>query len=698
MDNKKAIQLKEEAEKYLWKYGGTDDDKRVATDLFMQAISKSSDGTLDNVKLFDCYARLGLSYIDRVEKDDENDFMKTLEAYETAVNLNVPSWMNKSIIISLLINPVRHGFHIKHKDVERAKKLGALTMDSGCLYQVACYWMSKDDVTEEEVDFALNYFNIIVERRVDYGGCTIAMALCRIAMIYAYNRDKTAYNFNKACDYFKQSMTTPGFLESGSNQIPIPFCQYSMFISRVGDYGFLKEYENREEAEICKRRHEELCDKNPRELYFKAGEQYQFHKFAIPEYFDIAERYYNIAMNSNNIKPEAKIILVHYIANIYTNNKEKHIENYYKAIDYHMEAINLGLSMDGNKSSIHNVIIGTMQDLLWLLNDSKHFNFDFLYSKSKRVEETRKKILEMTDKFIQCDFAILNRVIEVFDKINTVQLKKEDKILKDRQKKVLHSSSTSEISNKDLDNLIETKRKLALIENNNILYEYYDGFMRTFVQVYAVSIIIKSGQLSLSTDNIGVTISTKLISLLPLIGEPLSSTSKMIWDYMKSIEMINKAVNVVKFSTTSEQFNELVQEAIIDIIDKRKDDLIALHDISDERSQKWYEKVKTFCDNMKVKIDESVWVQELETPMQKLGSEDATKLILEVLSNGKIYQGELAIKIHPDIKKERLIEYAILISIEEKNKKEEEKAKNTEVVDITSCSYLENMFKTMKFY
>jgi len=179
--------------------------------------------------------------------------------------------------------------------------------------------------------------------------------------------------------------------------------------------------------------------------------------------------------------------------------------------------------------------------------------------------------------------------------------------------------------------------------------------MRTFVQVYAVSIIIKSGQLSLSTDNIGVTISTKLISLLPLIGEPLSSTGKMIWDYMKSIEMINKAVNVVKFSTTSEQFNELVQEAIIDIIDKRKDELITLHDISDERSHKWYEKVKTFCDNMKVKIEDSVWVQELETPMQKLGSEDATKLILEVLSNGKIYQGELAIKIHPDIRKRDLL-------------------------------------------
>jgi hypothetical protein len=322
-----------------------------------------------------------------------------------------------------------------------------------------------------------------------------------------------------------------------------------------------------------------------------------------------------------------------------------------------------------------------------------------LYSKSKRAEDAKKNISEMTDKFIQCDFAILNRVIEVFDKINTVQLKKEDKILKDRQKKVLHSSSTSD---KDLEDLIETKRKLALIEDNNILYEYYDGFMRTFVQVYAVSIIIKSGQLSLSTDNIGVTISTKLISLLPLIGEPLSSTSKMIWDYMKSIDMINKAVNVVKFSTTSEQFNELVQEAIIDIIDKRKDDLLALHDISEERSLKWYEKVKTFCDNMKVKIEESVWVQELETPMQKLGSEDATKLILEVLSNGKIYQGELAIKIHPDIKKERLIEYAILISIEEKNKKEDEdnnkKQKNTEVVDITSCSYLETIFRNIKFY
>ena len=76
------------------------------------------------------------------------------------------------------------------------------------------------------------------------------------------------------------------------------------------------------------------------------------------------------------------------------------------------------------------------------------------------------------------------------------------------------------------------------------LYEYYDGFMRTFVQVYAISIIIKSGQLSLNTSNIAFTISTKLVSLIPLIGENISSTTELIWDYIQSIEMINKAVTI----------------------------------------------------------------------------------------------------------------------------------------------------------
>ena len=103
---------------------------------------------------------------------------------------------------------------------------------------------------------------------------------------------------------------------------------------------------------------------------------------------------------------------------------------------------------------------------------------------------------------------------------------------------------------------------------------------------------------------------------------------------------------------------------------------------------------------MKVNIEESIFVQELETPMQKLGSKDASKLISEFLSNGKIYNGEMAIKIPINIKKERLINHALIILIEKEeiNKQEiidetKETPKNiVDEVNIDSCSYIKYFY------
>ena len=703
---KRAIDLKIEAESYLWKYGGDDNDKKIATKLFIEAIYKKTDGSMNNIQIADCYNRLGFSYIDRIEKDDDDDFNNVRAAFLNVLSLNVPSWVDKSNIVSLLINPCRFGFNIKHKDIEYAKKIGVSSMDAGTLYQIACVWAGYIDATEEEIDFAYYYYDHIVNHGVNYHNYTHAMAYCRMGMIYAYNKEKSIENFNKASDLFKKAINTPKFLESKTDQVCIPYCQYSIFLSRASDFGFPKECENNEDAEKYKKQIDEVSNKDPSFLYYKAGEQYHFHKFANEEYFTISEKYYNNALKSPDIQTHTKIILNHYLADIYSNKKEKSIANYVKSIEYSYETVLLSIE----NHNLNNVTIGSMQTLLSLLYDPEHFNFDILYIDHDNIKVIKNKIININDYYDTELIGVLNKVIEVFHKVNIVKLKNNDIIFKDRQKKVIdkYLSSNNHEESKDIDDLISTKKKLLSIEENSDLYEYYDGFMRTFVQVYAISVIIKSGQLSLNTDNLAVTISTKLVSLIPLIGDNISSTAESIWTYIRSVEMINKAVNVVKFSTTSEKFNELVQEAILDIIIKNKDKLLKLKEDSTKKSLIWYEKIQKFCESMKVNIEESVYVQELETPMQKLGSKDATKLISEFLSNGKIYNGELAIKIPINIKKDRLIDYALIIYLDKECEevKENEEIEETkigevgevgevaevEIVNITSCSYMEYFY------
>jgi hypothetical protein len=685
--NKKAIELKIEAESYLWKYCGDDDDKKIATKLFIEAINKNNDGTMSNIQYADCCVRLAFSYIDRIEKSEE-DFIIVLESLKKILTINLPSWYDRSPLINLLINPVRLGYNIKHKDVEYAKKIGIANMDAGTLYQVACKWTHYIDATEEEIDFAYYYYDHIVKHGVNYHNYTHAMAYCRMAMIYAYNKEKSIKNYNKACEYFKKSINTEGFLNSNSDQICIPFCQYSILLSRASKFGFPKECENNEEAEKYKKEIDEICKKNPSFLYYKAGEQYHFHKFANKEYFDISEKYYNNALNLPIISINVKIILNHYLADIYIKKKDKNIVNYLKSIEYSYNTIILCI----DNHDLSNIAIENMQNLLYLLYDPEHFNFDILYIDDSYVTLIKNKIINIKDYYDTEVLGVLNRVIEVFHKVNVIKLKNNDIIFKERQKKVIenyiHNKNINSEKN-ELEELMSIKEKLSILEENSELYEYYDGFMRTFVQVYAVSVIIKSGQLSLNTDNLALTLSTKLISLIPLLGDTLSSTVDGVLKFIKSIEMVNKAVNIVKFSTSAEQFNEMVQDAILNIIINNRNKLLKIEN-SNEKSLKYYEKVQKFCETMKINFNETVYVQELETPMQKLGSKDASKLISEFISNGKIYNNELAIKIPSSIKKDRLTNYALIICFEKDDSEVKDDKINNDVNVINSNEVMES--------
>ena len=46
-------------------------------------------------------------------------------------------------------------------------------------------------VTNDEIDFAIKYFSLIIERNIDITNFTVSMAHCRMALIYIFNKEKT---------------------------------------------------------------------------------------------------------------------------------------------------------------------------------------------------------------------------------------------------------------------------------------------------------------------------------------------------------------------------------------------------------------------------------------------------------------------------------------------------------------------------
>jgi tetratricopeptide (TPR) repeat protein len=670
-----AAELKKKAETFLWKYNASDNDQDIAASIFKQAIEKCNDRTLDNVQIADCYCRLALTYRKKKEKHEE-DFKNAVDASSAIFSLSLPSWYDFTEVIELLINPERYDFNEKYKDFEKAKLFSIRVMDSDRLYQVGCRFASKEDVTEEELDFAMKYFNLIIERNHDITDHTVSMAHCRIAMIYIYEKEKTKENFDKGIEHFEKSISRKRFLERDTQQICIPFCQYAIVLQRASDIGYSEQYENHEKADQLLKKMEDVFNRNPVVLYYKAGEQYQFHKLANDYYYDLAEKYYIIALKHITNEISTKVLLKLYLGKINIKRKDKSFDLYCNAIDNFVECIELALSLKGEGYYVSSSAMHSLQKILILLNEPETYLFSSDFAKSDKVLQTIEWIKSMKEKFCSCNMVCLNKVIGSCSETHVVKLNKSDNVFLKRQKSVvkkkMHASENEEsVYEKEIQKLMGTKKKLAEIQNNQDLYEYYNGFLTTISQVYIVSIVIKSGQLSLNTSNPAVTVVSKLVSLIPLIGSHISSAGEALWDFMKGVQMKNKAMNVVKFSTTSDEFNEMVQEVLVDFISENKDKIIEMGNKSDEIVDTWYKKLAKFCSDIKSSIEESIWVQEFETPMQKIGNKDASELISEWLSSGKIYEGQIPIRVPIGEKKDRLLKYIIVIT--EKAEEQEEK-------------------------
>jgi tetratricopeptide (TPR) repeat protein len=204
----------------------------------------------------------------------------------------------------------------------------------------------------------------------------------------------------------------------------------------------------------------------------------------------------------------------------------------------------------------------------------EHFN------KAKELVQSGKIGDELNSDNISYINNTLSGFIEFVDKLNSVSLSKKDAVIHKREVafmgKIIDSLGNYIIGQEiesELKKIIDTKNNLKIIESNRKLYEYYDGFIFNINKSYVTAMVVNSDTFQINTDSLAADIPAKLISFIPLVGNIVSEGIKII----KDISIIQKvkfaANNVCKFSRSITEFETMSQDAVIDIILEKREEL-----------------------------------------------------------------------------------------------------------------------------
>jgi tetratricopeptide (TPR) repeat protein len=261
----------------------------------------------------------------------------------------------------------------------------------------------------------------------------------------------------------------------------------------------------------------------------------------------------------------------------------------------------------------------------------------------------------------------INKTLEPFinqlQSMDGIALKKTDDIMIARQNKYVSHfiNKLSESGSKEQElakgeNLIDSKSKLFKVQNNDKLYEYYDGCIFRLTQSYYTAFLVNTNAFKIDTSDNKVDIVSTLISFIPLIGAQISQGVSSIGSFVKKAGIKKAASNVCKFASTPVEFEKIAQDALLDAILQREN-AIQVIKAKEYVLPKWasqFTAVLKKTIKTKEEIEEALYGDRNETELQKLGCKLANDIVEQEISSGKIYEGETAISIKPDEKKAKL--------------------------------------------
>ncbi len=253
----------------------------------------------------------------------------------------------------------------------------------------------------------------------------------------------------------------------------------------------------------------------------------------------------------------------------------------------------------------------------------------------------------------------LSTFIKQVENLHNIILSKKDSVILKREAQFIDKAIEGlEKPTEDIDleyqKLIATKKKLQIIESSNNLNEYYDGFIFNVNQAYSTAMIVNSDKLSINTSNILADGTGLLISFIPLVGENISKGVKAIKEFVITVQVKQSAANICKFARGITEFESLAQDAILDVIIDKKNELEII-DPEKYVLKAWSDKFIALVKDTKEDLNAKLYGTRYETPMQKLGYKDSCDLVQKI-GAGMIYAGETAVRIRAEEKINRLQE------------------------------------------
>ena len=206
------------------------------------------------------------------------------------------------------------------------------------------------------------------------------------------------------------------------------------------------------------------------------------------------------------------------------------------------------------------------------------------------------------------------------------------------------------------DKIIAVKLNLKELKQSPNLALFYDGFMYTMSQSYLTATLIERGAFTLDTGDLLTTGASKLISMIPLIGNQISTAFDTAKTFIKTALLTKSATNVAIYATEQGQFNQFVLDAAVEIMNLRKKEIESLQKMEAHELSKWKRRFHQLWDMFK-RAEDVLYGTRMKTPMQKLGSNTASDLCSDWLGSGKLLQeGEFSPLVPDEEKTKRMFD------------------------------------------
>ena len=170
-----------------------------------------------------------------------------------------------------------------------------------------------------------------------------------------------------------------------------------------------------------------------------------------------------------------------------------------------------------------------------------------------------------------------------------------------------------------------------------------------------------------------VSLSSSLVSLMPLAGDQISSAIKGIWTFYKSAEMNRRARLITRMAPSVTGLDGLAsavaRHVIINVIGR---DEMARISERDNRQLKWWEKLQALANEVNVKISG----ERFSGAVGKTANEYASKLLTEMVTSREFFVDYLDAS-NPESQAKMICDEAekVLSKKEEKPIKEEERSR-----------------------